>query len=158
MYTMQQIENILSALGLYDHQFTMTDRLSGGQKKRLSVALELINNPTVLWLDEPTTYVELFMLTNWMHTCVCGVFFCRCAGIKWVNESFIIIAVAWTRTHARRWLRCWSNWRDMDELWFVSCNNTFHLSLTRETNNCSIHPCRYNSSAVSKVVWIVWFG
>lgn len=50
-----QIENILTALGLYDHQDTITGRLSGGQKKRLSVALELIDNPTVLWLDEPTT-------------------------------------------------------------------------------------------------------
>ncbi|XP_054261205.1 ATP-binding cassette sub-family G member 4 isoform X2 [Macrosteles quadrilineatus] len=52
------IADILGTLGLTDAANTQAKRLSGGQKKRLSIALELINNPVVMFLDEPTTGLD----------------------------------------------------------------------------------------------------
>lgn len=53
-----QVRELLDMLGLVNHSHTVTKRLSGGQKKRLSVALELITNPPIIFLDEPTTFVK----------------------------------------------------------------------------------------------------
>lgn len=52
------IDNILNNLNLMTAKNTPVKQLSGGQKKRLSIALEMINNPPMMFLDEPTTGLD----------------------------------------------------------------------------------------------------
>lgn len=47
---------ILLQTGLQSKDGTkLANKLSGGQKKRLTIALQLLTLPTVLFLDEPTS-------------------------------------------------------------------------------------------------------
>lgn len=52
------VQTYLSKLG-FTEKDTSAQRLSGGWKKRLSIALALINSPDLILLDEPTNHLDL---------------------------------------------------------------------------------------------------
>ena len=52
------IAQVLEELEMTPHADTRVDKLSGGQRKRASVAVELLTGPSLLVLDEPTTGLD----------------------------------------------------------------------------------------------------
>ncbi len=53
-----RVEHVLTLLGLLDQRDQLVKTLSGGQRKRVSIACELLNEPQILFLDEPTSGLD----------------------------------------------------------------------------------------------------
>ena len=62
------VESALELVELADRARSLTAELSGGQRRRLSLACALVHSPQVLFLDEPTVGVDpLLRLQFWAH-------------------------------------------------------------------------------------------
>lgn len=66
----KRVDAVIRELGLEDCQDTLVgdkenvQGISGGEKKRLSFACEMLTNPSLLFCDEPTSGLDAFMAQN----------------------------------------------------------------------------------------------
>jgi len=78
----ERVDNIIQELGLRKAAHTRVgdDKhrgISGGERKRTNIAVEMIQDPSLLFLDEPTSGLDSFQALNVMETlkivCMSGV-------------------------------------------------------------------------------------
>lgn len=70
---MKRVEDIITELRLNKCQNTkiggpLVKGVSGGERKRTSIGVELITDPNLIFLDEPTTGLDSFTATSVVET------------------------------------------------------------------------------------------
>jgi len=57
----RRVEEVLELLGLQRERGSLVSKLSGGQRKRLSIAVEMVSDPSLFFLDEPDSGLDGIM-------------------------------------------------------------------------------------------------
>lgn len=65
--TDHKIERLLKALNITEIRNNLVSAISGGQRKRVSIAVELLSDPAILFLDEPTSPLDPQTIEEFMN-------------------------------------------------------------------------------------------
>ena len=63
----KRVEQVMEIFGLTPIKNSLVEKLSGGQKKRISIAMEFISNPSLFILDEPDSGLDGVMARDLME-------------------------------------------------------------------------------------------
>ncbi|XP_017753254.1 PREDICTED: ATP-binding cassette sub-family G member 1-like [Eufriesea mexicana] len=96
----QKIDQILVTMNLDSCRHTRTGQLSGGERKRLAIALELINSPPIMFLDEPTSGLDsvtskycitlLKQLTKAGQTVICSIHQPSASLLNMIDHLYVV--------------------------------------------------------------------
>jgi ABC-type multidrug transport system ATPase subunit/ABC-type multidrug transport system permease subunit len=64
----EKIDSVLKILNIQSIKSQLVSKISGGQRKRVSIAVELLNDPTILFLDEPTSPLDPETIENFLRS------------------------------------------------------------------------------------------
>lgn len=64
---LNRVQDVMGIFGLSNSSTSLVEKMSGGQKKRLSIAMEYLSSPQVFILDEPDSGLDGVMARNLMN-------------------------------------------------------------------------------------------